>query len=180
MSEKSDVSLWKRIQLGDEQSFSILFQNYYVPLYQFAGRYILDTQSAENIVQDVFVKIWISRNKISIRSNLKSYLYSSVKNQCVNFIVQQKKFVSEKDAVLSQKKSSNSPEMEYINNELFESIHHAINLLPEKCRQIYLMKRYDNLKYSEIAEILDISVNTVKTQLKRAIKFLFDKISPLI
>ena len=73
-----------------------------------------------------------------------------------------------------------SPEVKLLNNELVENIHDAINRLPDRCRQIYLLKRYDGLKYSEISEILNISVNTVKTQMKRAVKFLVKKLSPLL
>lgn len=74
----------------------------------------------------------------------------------------------------------NSPELEYMDNEMVTEIHKAIAKLPQQCRQIYLMKRYDDLKYSEIADILSISINTVKTQMKRAMKSLLKNLAHLI
>ena len=72
-----------------------------------------------------------------------------------------------------------NPEEQIIENEMIEKVHKAIEKLPEKCRYIYLMKRYDDLKYHEIAEILDISINTVKTQMKRALKSLLKNLAYL-
>ena len=180
MSENSDIKLWQKIKEDDEQSLSKLFYKYYEYLYQFAGRYLDDAQLAENVVQDVFVHFWENRKTININTNLKSYLFTSTKNNCINYIEQHKKKLFQNIYTIKIQDNVQSPELKYIENELTESIQNAINLLPDKCRQVYILKRYDGFKYKEISEILNISVNTVKTQMKRAVKFLVKKIAPII
>lgn len=178
MSGVSDIILWQQIQKDDENSFSKIFYKYYETLYHIAGQYVSDVQMAENIVQDVFVNIWESRKTIKIKTNLKSYLCITTKNRCLNYIRQTNiKFVYIESSN-NQLNNIQSPEVDYISNELIKSIHDAINLLPPKCREIFLLKRLSGLKYKEISEILAISENTVKTQIKRALKFVIDKITP--
>jgi len=170
-----DVNI-DNFRIGNEEEFSTLFRKYYEQLYMFAGHFVKDPQSAENIVQDVFVKLWIDRKKIIIRSNVKSYLYTSVKNLSLNFIKREGRLLSINEQLETIGENSSNPEAEYIKNESYISINKAIEELPEKCRRIYKMKRYDDLSYAEIAEILGISINTIKTQMKRAIKSLNKKL----
>lgn len=162
---------------GDEDAFSDLFREYYKQLYLFAVRFVKDPATAENIVQDVFVIMWEQRNKINISSNVKSYLYTSVKNHSLNYIKRESRLLTIDEQLDMVKDKMDSPEESFISNESYIAIHKAIEQLPEKCRRIYVMKRYDELSYEEIGEILGISVNTVKTQMKRAIKKLKEKLS---
>jgi len=179
-SDQSDLLYWQEIKAGDTDAFSYLFRRYYEPLYQFSGRFVKDPQTAENIVQDVFVKLWTNRKKCQIKTSVKSYLYTAVKNYSLNYLKLAKKTVYFEIESNYLPDFGSSPEMEYIENEMSTEIHKEIDKLPEQCRQIYLMKRYDNLKYSEIADILNISINTVKTQMKRAMKSLLKNLSYLI
>ena len=176
----SDLELWRRIHQGDTSSFSIIFKKYYLRLYNFAMRFVPDSQAAQNIVQEMFVHLWIQREKHNIQSNLKSYLFTSVRNRALNYINQIKKNDSIELDHISAMQTDNTPEQDYMNHELQLLVHKAIDQLPEKCRQIYLMKRYDELKYAEIAQILDISINTVKTQIKRALVLLQKHLSHLL
>lgn len=169
---QSDLELWQKIRLGDVIAFSSLFKSYYIRLYHFAGRLVRDVQAAENIVQDLFVVLWTERETLQIRSGLKSYLYASVKNRSLNYLRRQQRLVSHEEEPVQMKTYIPDPEEDYLQKEWETAVHQAINQLPERCREIYLMKRYDNLKYQEIAEILNISVNTVKTQMKRALQTL--------
>ena len=148
-------------------------------MYLFAGRFVRDPQSAENIVQDVFVILWEKRDKLVIATNVKSYLLTAVKNHCLNYIKREKRLLTLDEQFDIIKDNSNSPEEEYIKDESFLSVQKAIDELPEKCRRIYLMKRYDDLSYNEISEILGITENTIKTQMKRAIKSLSQKLAHL-
>jgi RNA polymerase sigma-70 factor (ECF subfamily) len=179
-SDYTDLEYLEKIHSGDTNAFSFLFRKYYGPLYQFAGRFVKDTQAAENIVQDVFVKLWINRKNWHIKSSLKSYLYTAVKNHSLNYLKQEKRIISAGLDSNYQDNFAVSPEEKLFEKEMFEAIHQAIQELPQQCRQVYLMKRYDGLKYTEIAEILDISVNTVKTQMKRALKSLLKNLAYLM
>ena len=174
-----DLEYINKIRLGDPEAFSALFRKYYEPLYQFAGRFVKEHQIAESLVQDVFVKIWSNREKLSIKLNVKSYLYTAVKNHALNYLKHEKIVVIESEEVDYQNSYNRTPEEELIESEMHEAVHKAIENLPQQCRQIYLMKRYDNLSYSEIADVLNISINTVKTQMKRALKSLRKNLSHL-
>jgi len=171
-SDSDDLTDIEKIRRGEVEAFTVLFRKYYEPLYQFAGYFVDDPQTAENIVQDVFVKIWTNREKLFIQSSPRSYLYKAVKNHAFNFLRREKSMVSTSELSEYRDQQYKSPEDELINKEFYEAVHQSIEKLPPKCRQIYVMKRYDNLSYTEIAEILGISINTVKTQMKRAIKYL--------
>jgi len=179
-TNKTTENIWQKIQSGDKVAFSDLFKQYYESLYRFAFRFVNDAQLAENIVQEVFVKIWINRAKYQIESNIKSFLFTAVRNQCLNELRQQKRNIPLPKSKIHNEQSVDSVEYDYIITERNSEIYKAINNLPEKCRQIYLMKNYDGLKYKEIAEVLNISVNTVKTQLKRAIKSLLKQLSNIL
>ncbi len=148
-------------------------------LYQFAGRFVKDKDISENIVQEIFVKLWENRDKLNIQSNVKSYLYTAVKNHSLNYIKKEKQHISIEDETESSNYYSKAPDEEMIDKELYDSVQAAINKLPEHCRQIYLLKRYDELSYSEIAEVQNVSINTVKTQLKRAVKSLSKNLAHL-
>jgi len=174
--DNSDTEIWQKARTGDISSFSLIFKKYYSSLYQFTGRFVRDAQTADNIVQDLFVYLWIHRKDLHIKSSLKSYLYISAKNRSVNYL----KHRSRDNDLCDHNITFPSAEESYLEKEKHAAVHKAINLLPEKCRQIYLMKRYDNLTYTEIAHILDISVNTVKKQLNRALKSLYKQLAHML
>ena len=178
-TDQTGLEYWERIRQGDNTAFSQIFQKYYQALYQFAGRFVKDAQTAENIVQDVFVKLWTNRENCLITSSLKSYLYAATRNTALNFLSREKKQLSTEDLMSDRQDTTANPEEQIIKNEMIDGVHKAIEKLPEKCRYVYLMKRYDDLKYHEIAEILDISINTVKTQMKRALKSLLKNLAYL-
>ena len=178
-TDQTGLEYWERIRQGDNTAFSQIFQKYYQALYQFAGRFVKDAQTAENIVQDVFVKLWTNRENCLITSSLKSYLYAATRNTALNFLSHEKKQLSTEDLMSDRRDTTANPEERIIENEMIDGVHKAIEKLPEKCRYVYLMKRYDDLKYHEIAEILDISINTVKTQMKRALKSLLKNLAYL-
>jgi RNA polymerase sigma-70 factor (family 1) len=178
-TDQTGLEYWDKIRQGDSTAFSYIFQKYYHALYQFTGRFVKDTQIAENIVQDVFVKLWMNRENCLITSSLKSYLYAATRNTALNFLKSEKRQLSREDLMNDRPDTAANPEEQIIENEMIEKVHKAIEKLPEKCRYIYLMKRYDDLKYHEIAEILNISINTVKTQMKRAFKSLLTNLAYL-
>ena len=179
-SSPSDMELWERIQKQDTGAFSIIFKRYYLRLYRFTFRFVRDSQTAENVVQDMFVNLWLNRAKHNIRSNLKAYLFMAVRNRALNQI---KYHGINKNIELDAARDQvlfDTPEQHCLDNEMIRHFDDAVNRLPDKCRQIYIMKRYDELKYTEIAAILGISVNTVKTQIRRALMLLQKHLAHLL
>lgn len=179
-STRVDFKYVQGIRSGDPAAFASLFRKYYEPLYQFAGRFVKDAQTAESIVQDVFVKIWEKREEWNVQHNVKSYLYTSVKNHSLNHLKRERVLISMSESTDHQDDLVSSPEKALIESEMIEAVQEAIEKLPQQCRRIYRMKRYDDLTYSEIAEVLNISINTVKTQMRRALKSLHKSLAYLM
>ena len=138
----------------------------------FANYYTKDVDAAEEVVQDLFCKIWEKRSELKIKTSLKSYLYKSTYNHVLNHIRQEevsKKYIS---------RQLDSPETSYINTDriiekqLEEQIQKAIDSLPEKRREVFILSRSNGLKYQEIADILDIKLKTVESQMVKALEHL--------
>ena len=170
----------EQITKGDTTAFKNLFTAYCQALINFARRYVKDTQIAENIVQDVFVKIWEMRSELDPSLNIKVYLYTMVKNHSLKYVrhldVQQRS-VPYLEHIQPQVKT---PEEDTNQRELSEAIGKAIGKLPDKERLIFSMNRFDQLTYKEIAEIQNLSVKTVETYVGRALKFLRERLAHLL
>ena len=162
----------------NKQSFELLFRENFTALAGFARKYVKDLDTAKEIAHDVFINLWEKRNEIDSGKPLRSYLFTSVRNRCLNYIRDQKKFDKTEDIAenpgYSQLAEDNDP-VEIM--ELEERINLAIDSLPEKCREIFVMNRFRDLKYAEIAKELDISVKTVEAQMSRALKTLREKLA---
>jgi RNA polymerase sigma-70 factor, ECF subfamily len=175
MNQPEEKDLFERIKKGDEKAFEKLFHKYYGHLCLFATKIINDDDSAEEIVQELFVKLWEKREQISIETSLKNYLFRSVKNLCLNFIQHNKTKIQHAQIVLSEVESNFSDDDVYPEIDLAFKIEESINSLPEKRKEIFRLSRQEGLKYHEIAEKLNISIKTVETQMSLAIKTLRDK-----
>jgi RNA polymerase sigma-70 factor (ECF subfamily) len=156
----------------NKEIFEQLFKDYFKPLTGFALKFTKDLDSAKEIVHETFVKLWEKRNEIDPDKAVKSYLYTTVNNRCLNFIRDRKKFVDneavyEKDRMQAQNPSENSESI-----EIGKIIEKTIESLPNKCREVFLMSRFEELKYQEIADKLNISIKTVETQISKALKIL--------
>ena len=151
-------------------SFESLFHLYYEPLLLYAQGFLSDRSSCEDIVQDVFIYLWENSQSIDIKVSLKGYLYKMVKNRMLNHLKTLK--TTYDIEVLNYTMAPQTYEESAIvmeeNNLRFNSIVVLIEKLPNKMREIFILKHRRNYSYSDISESLDISINTVKTQLKRA------------
>ena len=176
MNQPVEKDLFERIKKGDEKAFEMLFHKYYGHLCSFAAKIINDDDSAEEIVQDLFVKLWEKREKLFIETSLKNYLFRSVKNLCLNFIQHNKTKIQHAQIVLSEVESNFSDDDNYPEIDLVVKIEESINSLPEKRKEIFRLSRQEGLKYHEIAQKLNISVKTVETQMSLAIKTLREKL----
>ncbi|MBN1117772.1 MAG: RNA polymerase sigma-70 factor [Bacteroidales bacterium] len=156
-----------------KKKFEELFREHFTGLCYFAQKYLGDLDSSKEIVHSVFIKIWESRNDFDWEKPAKSYLFTSVYNRSMNFIRDNKKFVSSDDAEtgnLTVESSEFTDSMEI--SELEGKIKESILKLPEKCREIFELNRFEGKKYSEIAEKLGISIKTVENQMSKALKVL--------
>ena len=154
------------------EAFSSLFRSFYEPLCFFAQRFLNDFDGAEGVVQDVFVRLWDGRESLTIHTSLRSYLYTAVKNGCLNHL-KHARYSSPIDGAGERFDDGRPrPDAQLESDETMKALEAAIENLPPKCRDIFRLARFDGLSYQEIAEIQNVSVNTVKTQLQRALKSL--------
>lgn len=165
---------------GDREAFKKIFLAYYERLYGFAYSFVKRSDVAEDIVQTVFLKIWEQKESWDPPGLLKHYLFTAVRNEALN-ILKHLKIVSETEEEVSmiydEIKSSYYSEQDQEVEKLRKEIQKAIDKLPERCQQIYILSRRSGLTYAEIAEILEISVNTVGTQMGRALSSLRSDLS---
>jgi RNA polymerase sigma-70 factor (ECF subfamily) len=169
---RTDSEWARKIRAGDTHAFENLFRKYYKLLYYYIWSYVKNAQIAEDIVQDVFLKIWLNRKTLHISSSVKSYLYTAVKNRALDNIKRTKIVSSVAVDIATSESFTKTPGDELNDQEIITAVHKTIDELPKRCRQIFKMKKYDGLSYTEIADILEISTNTVQTQMTRAFKYL--------
>ncbi|HSC40290.1 MAG TPA: RNA polymerase sigma-70 factor [Chitinophagaceae bacterium] len=165
--------LQERIARYDDQSaYKELFVLLYNPLLQFAASFVKAKEPAEEIVSDVFMAIWERRKRIDSISNLKVYLYVATKNTAINYLARQNKLVTTNIAEMELEPESIyfNPEQLLITAEMGRRIREAVSQLPPKCQIIFRLVKEDELKYREVAEILNLSVKTVENQLSIALR----------
>jgi RNA polymerase sigma-70 factor (family 1) len=166
-----DSEIAGRIRKGDAGQFESLFRSSYVSLVRYAKTLIKDHDTAEEIVQDLFFRLWKDKEKLKIESSLNGYLYRAVHNRCLHHIDHNRvveKYAREM-AVLEQETNESPTDILHY-RELQAKIAAILERLPEKCGKIFCMNRFEGLKYSEIAEKLSISVKTVEANMGRALK----------
>ncbi len=175
MNSFEEKKLFENSKKGDKKAFEKLFKTYYNYLCAFATNIIEDEISAEEIVQDFFVKLWEKRDQIFIETSVKNYLFRSVKNLCLNHIKHNIIKTEHARRILAET-DSNDYSHYYIEVDLKKEIEESIDALPEKRREIFRLSREEGLKYREIAEKLNISIKTVEAQMGLAIKTLREKL----
>jgi len=169
MAQEQEQLLHTKIKGGDEGAFNKAFELYYSRLCFFADNMIHDFDLSRSVVQDVFVDLWIKREDLNIRFSLKSFLFQTVRNKALD-VLKHRKVESKFLETWKNKGESVSSQNLMEEAELNDRINAAIQELPPKCREIFVLCRFDELKYAEIAERLNISVKTVEMQISIALK----------
>ncbi|MBL1407210.1 RNA polymerase sigma factor [Sphingobacterium faecale] len=163
----SETSLLAALKLQDKESLEILFKQLYRPLVMFAAQFLDTVQEAEDVVQEVFVKLWENKTFHQIHSRLYAYLYRSVKNACIDRIRQRGgvrfELITEDEEI-----SNEEPIDEEQWNLYISRIYAEIDKLPARTQEIFRAVILEQKKYKEVASQLGVSVNTIKTTLSRA------------
>ncbi|MDD3078724.1 MAG: RNA polymerase sigma-70 factor [Paludibacter sp.] len=170
MEKNIDTTL---LQAGDYSFFEDMFHEWYSPLCRYAYSILRDMDEAEDVVQQTFYKLWDQRKEIEIRTSINSYLYRMVHNACLNRVRQIKiheghiaEYATERDD------SDHNGDLALVESELQKRIDLAIEKLPPRCREVFKLSRFEQRSYSEISDQLGVSVNTVETQIVKALKSL--------
>ncbi len=173
------TDIQSRIALhNDEQAYEQLFHHFYPSLYQFALSFVKTGQLAEEVVSDVFIRIWQKRAALARIRDLKLYLFISTKNTSLNYLRQQKHDTLLPDDYRVQLRSVYSdPEQLLITAEMINRVQQAINQLPPRCQLIFKLIKDDGLKYKEVAGLLNLSLKTVENQMTLALRKIGSAIS---
>lgn len=174
-----DVEIIKAIGKGNTVVFKQVFMSYYEGLCRYAYTILKNAEEAEDVVQSMFVKIWEKREELEVKHTIRSYLFKAVYHQCIN-LLEHRSVKLKHQLHLANELHAGTQLPETFQHELEENIAAAIKTLPEQCRIIFMMSRYDELRYAEIASHLNISVNTVENQISKALKLLRVKLKDLI
>jgi len=177
--KNSETHIIEGIRAGRESTFRELFADYYRPLSVFALKYTGDLETAKEIVQELFVHLYQSRNTLLVSSSLKSYLFQAVRNRCLNHIKQNQTRRKHLDEYHAEQDLSFDMEARIRETELEHHIFKIVESLPPQCRNIFTLSRVKGLSNGEIAEKLQISKRTVETQISNALKTLRTKLKHL-
>ncbi|MDF1559763.1 MAG: RNA polymerase sigma-70 factor [Bacteroidales bacterium] len=168
---KNDGEIIRRIRNGDKQEFEKLFRSSYVSLVRYAKTLLRDYDTAEEIVQELFFRLWQDREKLNIESSLNGYLFRSAHNRSLHYIEHQQVVSRHAGEVAAVTLNASEPVTEAIYySELQERITVVLERLPERCRMIFRMSRFEGLKYNEIAEKLSVNVKTVEADMGKALR----------
>jgi len=175
MSHPTDAELAARIRASDPAAFKLLFYRYYEPVLGFVMRRMGDSARAEDVVQDAFARLWEVRERLKDDGSIKAYLYRLASNKMID------QFRAEdvrREYASRQEEDVALPEAEYFAVE--EDVRNAIDALPDTVRTTFILSRYDELSYAEIAKLLGISVKTVEKRMSQALRSLRTRLAHLL
>lgn len=176
-SLKNNNVLINALVSGDEEAFKFIFKTLYDDLVRYVFSLCNDRDQAEDIVQGTFVKIWEQRKSLAINTSVKNYLFRTCHNKFINSLRKYKNTISLSDAMYLEDFLEDGTSKNKTSKD-FEVLQKAIDSLPPKCKEVFMLHKFHGLKYREIAEELNISVKTVENQMAKAyqkLKVLFAK-----
>lgn len=176
MEENGQIH-WEQISQSNKQAFETLFRSYYSLLCRYAKSLLNDLDEAEEVVQNTFYSIWNKRESLEIKGSLKAYLYKAVHNDCLNKLkhLKVRNMYAEEYKHTMGKAYEDSGKLLQA-KELRQKIDDALATLPEQCGRVFKLSRFEELKYAEIAEHLNISVKTVEIHMSKALKLMREQL----
>lgn len=178
-----DEDLVARIRAGDEQAFESVFRDHYDGLCRFAARIVDSDAEAEELTQEMLLRLWRKREALSIAGSLAAYLYAAVRNESLNRLRRARAERQWRERVVLEREAgdrgrySASADDEVRSAELADAIERAVEELPPRRRQAYVLRRQHHLSYAEIAAVMDIAPKTVEIQIGAALKALREKLA---
>ena len=167
----TELMILAKIKEGDIRAFEEVFRRYYSPLCWYAAGITGDTESAEEIVEELFYTLWKNREQLQVLQSVKSYLYRAVRNEAIQYCEHQEVKERYQTSVQTEKESEASIDphwqMEY--KELQTLVQQALSKLPDRRRRIFTMHRMQGMKYAEIALALSLSVKTVEAEMTKVL-----------
>lgn len=168
----NDQLIIEQIKNQNVKVFEAVFKEYFKPLSIYANKYVCDLDIAQDVVQEVFVKLYEKKDDLVIHTSLKAFLYASVKNRCLDYLRSNKIRQKHKEAIQNESdtfiQEDDNDAIEQ--TELQEKIYKAIQSLPDQNRKIFILSRFEGKTNQEIAEELNISKRTVETHISNALK----------
>jgi RNA polymerase sigma-19 factor, ECF subfamily len=175
--EFQDEQIASLLSKKDEAAFEQVFKSHYKNLHAYAFTMLKDEDEAEEMVQQVFFKLWDRSGYLSFSGPIAAYLYRAVHNESLNFLKHQKVRASHQlHVAYSMKNKTEHGQGKMMRKELENKFREALNELPEQCRTVFQLSRFEDMKYREIADKLDISVKTVENHMGKALKLLRTKL----
>jgi RNA polymerase sigma-70 factor (family 1) len=173
----NDGELMQEIKAGNMFAFDLLYKKYSKKVFKFGYSILKSTEESENLIQDVFLNIWENRHKVEKDSSIKSYVFTITYNSAISVIrrkARDEKFIEYLQSLQEVNDEPANAELEY--NELSERLDEIIKGLPDRQKEVFLLHRIEGLKYTEIADRLNISVNTIENHMSRALKTIRKKL----
>lgn len=173
----SDEELMQEIKADNMLAFDILYKKYCKRVYKFGYSILKSKEESENLMQDVFLNLWENRNKVKKDSSVKSYVFTITYNSAISIFREKAREYEFVEYLKSLQEINEEPvnvELEY--HELANKLDEVIKALPQRQKEVYLLHRFEGLKYSEIAERLNLSVNTIENHMSRALKTIREKL----
>lgn len=170
MSDSELNSLIEKLKQGDRDSFNKIFRRFYAPMIRFCIRFVADSDIAEEVVQDFFVKLWSTRDKLNINTSFESYMMRSIQNAALTYINKERSHSEINLKVYTEEGEAHDPSQELQSKNLETAYRKILAEMPEKRRIVFQASRFDGMKYAEIAEKYGLSQKTVEAHMSAAIK----------
>ncbi len=177
--EDKEIFVLKSLYKRDRKAFRYLYEQYFSKMVLFAESYVYDEEEAKDLVQDLFFYIWDHADSLLINSSLKGYLFTSLRNRCLN-VLRDRKILDCRNDKLFEAQLFAGIENVGIDEVVEKRLQNALNVLPDKCREIILLKVVEGKKNKEIADLLGLAETTIKTQVQRAYRILREQLIPVL